>query len=218
MSDSDSTIRLLKFVRPDLTPTNGSARATGHVWVPGAWAPPIPDPIPCERGYHGIEDAHLIDWVGEVFDVELWRAEARGQIECHGAPGDYPKLACAEMRLVARVEAWNASTLRLFAADCAERVLPRFERERPNDPRPRQAIETARRFARGEATQGERTAAEAAARAAARAAAEAAAEAAAKAAARAAARVAARAAAEAAEQRWQNDHLLTLLGLAEAPS
>ena len=32
----------------------------------------------------------------------------------------------------------------LFAADCAEQVLPLFERDRPDDSRPRRAIEVAR--------------------------------------------------------------------------
>ena len=40
--------------------------------------------------------------------------------------------------------------LALWAADCAEHVLPLFERERPGDERPRQAIEAARSWARGE--------------------------------------------------------------------
>lgn len=37
-----------------------------------------------------------------------------------------------------------------WAADCAERVLPIFERVAPQDSRPREAIEGARAFARGE--------------------------------------------------------------------
>jgi hypothetical protein len=68
--------------------------------------------------------------------------------------------------------------MRLFACDCAERVLPIFEEEYPNDNRPRQAIETARRFALGKATQEELATAEATARAIAAATATAAAEAA----------------------------------------
>ena len=40
--------------------------------------------------------------------------------------------------------------LALWAADCAEHVLPLFEEERPDDDRPRQAIEAARAWARGE--------------------------------------------------------------------
>ncbi len=37
-----------------------------------------------------------------------------------------------------------------WAADCAEHVLPYFERVRPDDDRPRRAIELARAWARGE--------------------------------------------------------------------
>jgi hypothetical protein len=40
--------------------------------------------------------------------------------------------------------------LALWAALCAEHVLPLFEAEQPADPRPRQAIELARAWARGE--------------------------------------------------------------------
>ena len=45
--------------------------------------------------------------------------------------------------------------LRLFACDCAERVLPIFEKQHPDDKRPRETIETSRRFALGGATQQE---------------------------------------------------------------
>lgn len=40
--------------------------------------------------------------------------------------------------------------LALWAAECAEHVLPLFEAVRPDDPRPRQAIEAARAWVRGE--------------------------------------------------------------------
>jgi hypothetical protein len=40
----------------------------------------------------------------------------------------------------------------MFACDCAEHVLPLFEEERRHDERPRQAIQTARRFLAGRAT------------------------------------------------------------------
>ena len=42
--------------------------------------------------------------------------------------------------------------LALWAAMCAEHVLDRFESVRPEDPRPRQAIEHARAWVRGEVT------------------------------------------------------------------
>lgn len=40
--------------------------------------------------------------------------------------------------------------LALWAADCAEHVLPLFERQRPADSRPREAIEHIRAWVRGE--------------------------------------------------------------------
>src|SRR5258708_21615787 len=42
--------------------------------------------------------------------------------------------------------------LALWAASCAEHVLDLFESARPEDPRPRQAIEQARAWGRGEVT------------------------------------------------------------------
>lgn len=44
---------------------------------------------------------------------------------------------------------------RLFACDCAERVLPLFEKEYPTDKYPRKAMEAARLFADGKATEEE---------------------------------------------------------------
>ena len=83
---------------------------------------------------------------------------------------------------------------RELACDFAERVLPIYEKANPGDDRPRIAIETARKYARGEATLEELNAAYAAAYAAADAAADAA---------DAAADAAAYAAAYAAERKWQ---------------
>ena len=42
--------------------------------------------------------------------------------------------------------------LATWAADCAEHVLPFFEQARPNDDRPRRAIDFGRAWARGEVT------------------------------------------------------------------
>ncbi len=118
--------------------------------------------------------------------------------------------------------------LRLFACDCAERVLPLFERERPDDARPRMAIEIARRYANGKAVSEETAAAGdaagdaawaaawAAARAAAGDAARAAAGDAAWAAARAAARAAAGDAARDAAWDWQNRRLAKMFRAATA--
>ena len=87
---------------------------------------------------------------------------------------------------------------RLIAADFAERVLPLFEAQHPDD-RPRNAIEAARAYARGEITKEQLAAAGAAAGAAARAAA--------RDAAGGAARATAGAAAWDAERAWQQQRI-----------
>ena len=73
--------------------------------------------------------------------------------------------------LRAAIEPDRDKIARLFAADCAESVLPIFESEKPDDPRPRLAIQAARDYAVGLIDDNARAAAGAAAWAAARAAA-----------------------------------------------
>ena len=46
------------------------------------------------------------------------------------------------------VKRTNHRTLAIWAADCAGRVLPYFKERYPDDPRPRNAIEAAREWAR----------------------------------------------------------------------
>ena len=53
----------------------------------------------------------------------------------------------------------NEADQRLFACDCAARVLPIYERKHPGDKRPRNTIEVACRFATGDADEEELTAA-----------------------------------------------------------
>jgi hypothetical protein len=57
-----------------------------------------------------------------------------------------PKFSLAnyrkDERIVAHVKATDQKTLAVWAIDCAERVLPYFEKEYPDDYRPREAIET----------------------------------------------------------------------------
>ena len=126
---------------------------------PGAWVTVTGDLVPCENGLHLCRRQDLIGWLGPV----IWEAEYTGQVIDHG-----DKIVVRRARLVRRVRTWNERTARLFACDCAEAVLHLFERDHPKDRRPRQAIETSRRFAAGTATAAELDAARAAARDAAR--------------------------------------------------
>jgi hypothetical protein len=85
-----------------------------------------------------------------------------------------------------RPDKGDQRSLALWAADCAEHVLPYFEEKYPSDERPRKAIEATRAWTRGEMRVGAVRAAAVAAHAAARGADEDAARAAARAAGQAA--------------------------------
>ena len=112
-------------------------------WAPGRWRSVRGELIPCQRGLHVVTVAQLPAWLGPA----IWRVEVRGELIDAG-----DKMVARRARITERVAAWDERTARLFAADCAERVLPVFERERPGDNRPREAIAVARRYANGAAT------------------------------------------------------------------
>jgi len=76
----------------------------------------------------------------------------------------------AESHNCRQPDVYDQATLALWAADCAEEVLPLFEKWRKKDSRTREAIEAARAWARGEIRCGEARNAALAAHAAARAA------------------------------------------------
>jgi len=67
-----------------------------------------------------------------------------------------------------RLDEEDHKSLAVWAAECAEHVLPCFEEKHPKDDRPRKAIEAARAWARGEIRCGAARAAALAAHAAAR--------------------------------------------------
>jgi len=175
---------------------DGSSPYRGFKWPlplggnPGEWLPKIAGKlIECERGYHVVTLDQVLEWAAPV----LWRVEVKGRV----IKGE-GKCMVRQARLVERVETWNERTLRLFGADCAERVLHIYEKKVIGDLRPREAIAAARAFAHGEITREQLSAARDAARAAAW----------------DAAWAAANAAAWDAERRWQVKRLMeTYLGV-----
>jgi len=181
---------------------------------PGEWMPEIVDIKPCASGYHVCTMEQLLAWLGPA----IYEVECGGE---HAACDD--KHVFGRARLLRRLDAWNERTARLFACDCAEHVLHIYESQVPGDARPRRAIEVARLYADGRATNNEIAAARAAAwdaawsaardaaRAAARAGAQAGAWSAARDAAWDAAWSAARAAARDDARTWQADRLGAVL-------
>lgn len=127
---------------------------------PGKWMPRIERIIPCNSGYHIVTAEQLIPWLRS--DASVFEVEYRGNI----VNADDTKSVVQEARTVKRL-LWDERIARHFAADCAERVLPIFEKRYPNDSRPREAIRVARLFADGKTTYAAHVDASAAAHAAA---------------------------------------------------
>lgn len=139
------TERLFKVLN-----TDGSAYLGGNgKWSlpqngePGEWMPPIEGELmPCENGYHLCREKDLVCWIGPT----IYAAEYRGERKDND-----DKIVVREARLLFRYDTWNERAAQLFACDCAERVVHLCS----DDERPRQAIEVARRFANGDATEEE---------------------------------------------------------------
>ena len=103
-------------------------------------------PTPVER----LSSAFAVDIVGPAWLSSLGR---RGSMKVEHAK---------------HLDKQEQRSLALWAADCAEHVLPFFEEKHPQDDRPRKAIEAARAWVRGEIACGAARAAAVAAHAAAR--------------------------------------------------
>ena len=153
---------------------------------------PTEVPVICRSGWHACYEKDVLNHCPGP-GASLYEVEVRGKV----VEGD-DKISAESMRIKWYIGTATEQNLRLFAADCAEDVLPIFYKVSPNDHRPAEAIRVARLYANGEASDEQRrsrdaawAAAEAAAGTAAWAAAEAAARDAAWAAAWAAARDAA---------------------------
>jgi len=202
-----TTTPLFKFLATDMMAPIGHGRYTLNRWC--SVRGPL---VPCGNGLHAAPADNLVSFISET----LWRVEIGDEFLWHEDDALGRKLVARRMRVVEQITTWNERSARLFAADCAERVLPLFEAQCPDDTRPRQAIETARRFADGLASREELATARGAAWAA-DSAPYSAAYSAADRAYRAASRAADSAADSAAERQWQNAHLAEMLGLEVAP-
>jgi hypothetical protein len=152
---------LYKVLNHDGTSCNGGSGqwSLPKNGKPGAWFKVKGKLEPCENGIHACRRDQLVEWLGPA----IYELEPGSKVLDWG-----DKVGMRRARLIRKIDAWNERTARLFACDCAERVLPIFERQRPNNTRPREAIRIARLYADGGATENELAAA---ARAAARAAA-----------------------------------------------
>jgi len=149
---------LYKVLNEDGSCQNGGSGS----WTLGEWKEVEGELVLCENGLHLCDgEEQLLEWLGPA----IYEAEYEGE----RLDGN-DKAVVRRARIIRKLDTWNERTVRLFACDCAERVLHLYEEKYSDDKRPRHAIEIARRYVNGEVSRDELYAAWAAARAAARAA------------------------------------------------
>lgn len=137
MPDADE---LFKVLGPDREATHGGR----GVWpVPGEWLRVTGDLVPCWNGLHLCRHRDLPLWVRE--GAWVWRVEVNNRFK---RVVQYDKVVVREARLTEPVGVLTPRVLRLFAADCAERVAHLHG----HHPVCMTAIRVARLFAHGVAT------------------------------------------------------------------
>jgi hypothetical protein len=99
--------------------------------------------VPCYNGYHLVTIEHITRWLGD----RIFEAEFLGEV----VEAD-EKVVVRKCRLIRECTGWSEKVAREFACECAERVLPLYEEQFPEDDSARNAIDTARKYANGEAT------------------------------------------------------------------
>lgn len=129
-------MKYYKVLNNDLSCIYGEGK-----WVFGEWMPHIENLVMCESGYHVCRPQDLVEWLGEaIFEVEISGRTLEGE----------NKVVAQQARIVRKLD-WTEKKARLFAADCAERVLPLYEKQCQDD-RLRKAIQEVRDCAGGRTT------------------------------------------------------------------
>ena len=108
---------------------------------PGDWMPAYEgELVPWKNAYQLCRGAkQLLEHLGpEIYEAEVDGEVIEGKDEIHAH----------RVRLLAKT-AWDERSARLFAIECAERVLPIFEKVNPQDDRPRRGLEAARAYVGG---------------------------------------------------------------------
>ena len=136
------TNTLYKWLNADMT--TGYQKKPWPV-EPGIWTP-NEVPVICQSGWHACYEKDVVAHLPGV-GASLYEVEVRGKV-VEGSD----KISAESMRIKWYIGTATEQNLRLFAADCAEDVLPIFYKVSPNDNRPAEAIRIARLYAYGEAT------------------------------------------------------------------
>jgi len=125
-------------------------------WQPGKWMPAVEGEYVVEKGegkiignlYHFCRALPLDLMIGTDAELYEFAVEPGGEVVeyCYGC------FTTARCRITRRVKTWNKKVMRNLVCDYAERVLPVFEKQYPDNPHLRQALEATRKFVNGQVT------------------------------------------------------------------
>ena len=157
---SDYIYRVMPEVEPGVFRSRAIGGSPGFTYQLGEWTPRVSDVCLCERGYHTLSPAGLLEYVRD--GDAIVRCKRRGV-----GKNDGNKQVSESIMPVEVVGYATATALRLTAADSAKSVLHIYHKQYPDDPTLEVVIHTVRAYALGGATADELAAAQAAAWAAA---------------------------------------------------
>ena len=130
-------IYLWKSMRKGLKSDNGNVD-----WKVGEWFKHDGKVILCQSGFHASE--RIIDAIGYVNCEILSYVEVRGDSDIQE-----DKQAWSEMKIIKTYE-WTKEMSVKSAIFAAEKVIGIYEEKYPKDNRPRNAIEVAKKYLKGE--------------------------------------------------------------------
>jgi len=122
-----------KFIRKNFKSKNGNVK-----WTIGKWQKPVKDLVFCESGYHCSKTIY------QAFSYV--QGEILCQVECKGKNIKDANKEIWENQRIVRAWKWTKKDSVALAVYAAELCIDNFEKEYPDDKRPREAIEAAKKW------------------------------------------------------------------------
>ena len=151
---SDHIYRVMPEISPGVFRSRATGGSPGQEYRLGEWTERVTDVRLCERGYHTLAPAGLLEYAQDGDSIVRCKRRGIGEF-------DRDKATNERVMPVEVVGIVTERALRLTAADCAESALRLYAARYAGDPTLEVVIHTVRAFAHGGATRDEMAAARA---------------------------------------------------------
>ena len=141
-----------KFLKKGFKSSSGNTK-----WKISEWSKPVKNLELCENGYHCSKEIY------QAFSYV--QGEILAQVECKGKHDSSDDKEVWETMRIVKAYKWTKNDSVALSIYAAELCIDNFEKEYPEDKRPREAIEAAKKWLKNP-TQKNKSAAESAARSA----------------------------------------------------